>query len=93
MSRSGLTLKAVSDPITLGASATLQSLAAASGGLKRVVIVPSSNAAGYYAYNKAASAATAPLPAYAFDRPCDAYDYALIQIFGTAGSVVIEQYA
>lgn len=90
---SSLSLKAVSDPITLGATATLQSLAAAVMGLKRVVIIPSATAVGYYAYNKAASASTAPLSVYAFDRPINATDYALVQLYGTAGTVVIEQYS
>jgi hypothetical protein len=89
----GLSLKAVSDPVTLGASATLQSLLAAVTGLARVVLVPSSDAVGYYAYDKAASGSTAKLPSVPFDRPMNAADYAKVRVYGTAGSIVIEQYA
>lgn len=89
----GESLKAVSDPIVLGASATLGSLAAAVAGLKRFAIIPSSDATGYYAYSKAASGSTAKIPSTPIVRACNATDYALVRVYGTAGSIVIEQYA
>jgi hypothetical protein len=92
MDMSRLTLAGVSDPYTLTTNAVLTAAAAAVSGVKHVVIMPSANVVGNWAYNKAASGSTAPLLAQVYSLPCNETSYGKINVAGSVGTIVVLQF-